>query len=147
MSPFIRNFEEGLAGRGIGARRSSLCQRFRPLFCHLFPMPPPWENGDSLGPVSRQPPPANPFSKPLTLRCPPEGPPEFSGHCKQPQTRDRAVLTEMTAAMETEMTRTTGIWCVNTATALPKHRCGEKGNIHCFWGLGKKAMSIANGGS
>ena len=36
----IRSFGKGLAGRGVGARRSPLCQRFRPLFCALFPMPP-----------------------------------------------------------------------------------------------------------
>ena len=32
--------KRGWRTEGVGARRSFLCQRFRPLFCTIFPMPP-----------------------------------------------------------------------------------------------------------
>ena len=35
----VRGFEKGWRTEGVGARRSFLCQRFRPLFCTVFPMP------------------------------------------------------------------------------------------------------------
>ena len=67
--------KRGWRPEGVGARRSLLCQRLRPLFCALFPMPPLGEGEHNswdeffcgCSPVSRQPPPANPFSKPLNL--------------------------------------------------------------------------------
>ena len=77
--PLLRHIEQpevskrGWRTKGIGAKKSFLCQRLRPLFCTLFPMPLE-EKGDKFlenlfagffGFVSRQPPPANPFSKPL----------------------------------------------------------------------------------
>ena len=75
---FFRGFEKGLADRGGWRKDSFLCQRFRHLFCILFPIPPLVEGGHNsgefllhLGPVSRQLPPANPFSKPLIFGPPP----------------------------------------------------------------------------
>ena len=43
---FVFNSEVSKRGRteGVGARRSFMCQRFRPLCCTLFPMP-PYERG------------------------------------------------------------------------------------------------------
>ena len=32
--------KRGWRTEGVGARKSFICQRFRPLFCTLFPMPP-----------------------------------------------------------------------------------------------------------
>ena len=58
---------------GVVAKKSFLCQRLRPLFCALFPMPPLRRKGDTFlevlfacfwGSVSLQPHPSNPFSKP-----------------------------------------------------------------------------------
>ena len=44
----VRSFEKGLAdGEGVGAKKSFLRQRLRPLFCTLFPIP-PQEKGDTL---------------------------------------------------------------------------------------------------
>ena len=66
---------------GVGAKKSLLCQRLRPLFCTPSPMPLK-EKGDtflegSFGcfwvSVCRQPRPANPFSKPLIFRLRPKG--------------------------------------------------------------------------
>ena len=68
--------KRGWRTEGVGATRSFLSQRFRPLFCILFPIP-PYEKGNTiLGtflalfwfPASRQPPPANPFSKLLIVK-------------------------------------------------------------------------------
>ena len=55
--------KRGWRTEGVGAKKSFLCQRLRPLFCTLFPMPPLGEeesiSGGSFwlfwGPVSRQP--------------------------------------------------------------------------------------------
>ena len=41
-------FAQGVADRGVGARRSFLCQRFKPLFCTLFLCPPPQEHRTEL---------------------------------------------------------------------------------------------------
>ena len=64
--------KRGWRTEGVGARKSFLSQRFRPLFCALSyaPLREGGENlennfGGGLGRVSRQPPPANPFCKPL----------------------------------------------------------------------------------
>ena len=74
---FLPNSEVSKRGwrtEGVGAKTPFKDQRFKPLFCTLFPMP-SQENGDEFlgnflgsfeGFVCRQPPPANPFSKLLT---------------------------------------------------------------------------------
>ena len=66
--------KRGWRTEGVGSRNSFIYQRFRPLFCTLFPMP-LQEKEDTLLEnvffcsfwrfVCLQPPPANPFSKPL----------------------------------------------------------------------------------
>ena len=57
--------KRGWRQSGVGARRSCPCQRFRPLFCELFPTPRLGEVGINFfcvwGPVSGQPPPAQPL--------------------------------------------------------------------------------------
>ena len=40
---------KGVGGQGVGARRSFPCQRFRPLFCAIFPMLPSGEGEHSFG--------------------------------------------------------------------------------------------------
>ena len=66
--------KRGWRTEGVGARKSFKNQRFRPLFCTIFPNAPLGEGGHISGEfflgsfggfVCRQPPPANPFSKPL----------------------------------------------------------------------------------
>ena len=67
--------KRGWRREGVGARKSFICQRFRPLFCTLFPYALVGEGGRDaflenflglfFGFVCGQPPPANPFSKPL----------------------------------------------------------------------------------
>ena len=36
----LRSFEKELADRGVGAKKSFLGERLRPLFCTFLPMPP-----------------------------------------------------------------------------------------------------------
>ena len=53
--------KRGWRTEGVGAKKSFLCHRLRPLFWTLFHIP-PYEKGDTiLGPANGQPPPANPF--------------------------------------------------------------------------------------
>ena len=47
--PRVRSFEKGWRTEGVGAKKSFPCQRLRPLFCTLFPMPPLGEGGHISG--------------------------------------------------------------------------------------------------
>ena len=64
--------KRGWRTEGVGSRKSFLCHRFKFFFLHPFSDPPLGEgghnSGDLLGPASRLPPPANPFSK-LLIRA------------------------------------------------------------------------------
>ena len=61
---YLEVFKRGWRTEGVGAMRSFLCQRLRPLFCALFSRPPPQEKGTTIlgissccawAPASRQP--------------------------------------------------------------------------------------------
>ena len=85
-----RSFEKGLA---VGARRSFLCQRCRPLFCTLFPTPPVGEEGHNSGEPSFLyvgscwSPTANPFSEALTKENSLSGP-DGSRHSSDQHPKD-----------------------------------------------------------
>ena len=83
-SPRVRGFEKGLADRGGWRKEIPPIPWIRAFFCPPFPIP-PYDSKNTilgdifcciLGAVGRQPPPANPFSKPL--RGSPRGPPKTS---------------------------------------------------------------------
>ena len=70
--------KRGWRTEGVGARKSILCHSLRPLSAPFFLFPPTVRRGTHpwgtfllliLGPVSRQPPPANPSSEPWHLRA------------------------------------------------------------------------------